>query len=432
MRLAGLGSTMNANDLDWADYRPKKELNDIWSSLDRWRTVAARAHSVPMESESALDSLIGAYPHRRTGIHFAGICVSVLLAASCGFSAPARAQVALGRIDDNAAIFIDGRTFQVTRGAAKDDTTAAIKILRARPLGPAAIVFRVGDKLYVARPPLPLQGRDAYVTADEGPPSRIHIEYKEPKNPDLQKIYQMVMARGSLQKVKELLSPVRLPEDLYVKELECGVSNTYYLREKGRPTISLCYEYLKEVQDNLPPATTMDGITAEEAMVGQLMFAALHESGHAMFDIFRVPIFGSQEDAADQFATYIMLQFGGEKAHRLIRGAAYSELGVIRRIKDQSKPNVTVPLAAFSSEHGAPEQRFYNLACFAYGYDPKVFAPVIDKDLLPQSRAEDCKWEYSQLSYAFRTLISPYVDMAVVEKVHHEDWLPPDPAQPKD
>jgi len=37
MRLAGLGSTMNANDLDWADYRPKKELNDIWSSLDRWR-----------------------------------------------------------------------------------------------------------------------------------------------------------------------------------------------------------------------------------------------------------------------------------------------------------------------------------------------------------------------------------------------------------
>jgi hypothetical protein len=361
----------------------------------------------------------------------------VLLAASCWISAAARAQVAPGNIDDNTAVFLDGRTFQVTRGAAKDDTTANIKMLRARPLGPAAIVFRVGDKLYIARAPLPLQGGvgaeglDAYVTADEGPPSRVHIEYQAPKNPDLQKIYQMVMARGSLQKVKELLSPFRLPEDLYVKELECGESNTYYFRENGRPTISLCYEYLKEVQDNLPPETTMDGITAEEAMVGQLMFAALHESGHAMFDIFRVPIFGSQEDAADQFATFIMLQFGGEKAHRLIRGAAYSELGLIRRIKDQSKPNVTVPLAAFSSEHGAPEQRFYNLACFAYGYDPKVFAAVINKDLLPQGRAENCKWEYSQLSYAFHTLIDPHVDMAAVERVLHENWLPSGLVQPK-
>src|SRR5262249_27987290 len=36
----------------------------------------ARAYSVPAESECALDSLIGAYPYRRTGVHFAAICAS--------------------------------------------------------------------------------------------------------------------------------------------------------------------------------------------------------------------------------------------------------------------------------------------------------------------------------------------------------------------
>ena len=180
----------------------------------------------------------------------------------------------------------------------------------------------------------------------------------------------------------------------------------------------------------LPSETTMDGITAEEALVGQLMFAALHEFGHAAFDIYHVPIFGRQEDAADQFATYIMLQFGGEKAHRLIRGAAYSYLELIRRIKEHAKANVTVPLAAFASEHGAEEQRFYNMACLAYGYDPKVFAAVVNKDYLPERRAEVCRYEYGQLSFAFRTLVLAHVDMAVAARVRDEDWLPQGPAKP--
>ena len=49
----------------------------------------------------------------------------------------------------------------------------------------------------------------------------------------------------------------------------------------------------------------------------------LHETGHAVFDILKVPVFGREEDAADLFSAYIMLQFGKEDAHRLILGSAY-------------------------------------------------------------------------------------------------------------
>jgi hypothetical protein len=84
---------------------------------------------------------------------------------------------------------------------------------------------------------------------------------------------------------------------------------------------------------------------------------------------------------------------------------------------------VTLPLAAFSSDHGAPEQRFYNLACMAYGYDAKIFAAVVDKDYLPETRAKVCKYEYSNLRYAFRKLISPHIDQELARKVLETTWL---------
>ena len=39
--------------------------------------------------------------------------------------------------------------------------------------------------------------------------------------------------------------------------------------------------------------------------------------------LLKIPLFGREEDAADQFSAYIMLHFGKEDAHRLIEGAAY-------------------------------------------------------------------------------------------------------------
>src|SRR5262249_57208192 len=52
-------------------------------------------------------------------------------------------------LGDNEAIFIDGKTLTVAPGKAKDDIGAQLGNLNVRPLGPGAIVFRAGDKLYV-------------------------------------------------------------------------------------------------------------------------------------------------------------------------------------------------------------------------------------------------------------------------------------------
>jgi hypothetical protein len=191
------------------------------------------------------------------------------------------------------------------------------------------------------------------------------------------------------------------------------------------PTISVCYEYLYELWKRLPTMVSNDGPTQTDALVGQMLFAFAHEFGHLVFDVYGVPIFGHEEDAADNFATFLMLQFRDD-APRLIMGAAWSYHAFIKDVREN--PKATLPLVAFSSNHGQPEERFFNLECMAYGSDSKRYADLVEKGLLPQSRAKDCKYEYDVMKFAFDKEILPHIDMAMANKVLAMDWLASAPA----
>jgi hypothetical protein len=215
--------------------------------------------------------------------------------------------------------------------------------------------------------------------------------------------------------------PFRLPLDVTVRVIGCdGVSNAWYRPIDGRPTVTLCYEYLYEVWTHLPSMETQGGLTPSDALEGQMLFAIAHEFGHLVFDVYRVPVFGREEDAADGFATYVMLQLRKD-GPRLIAGAAWSYHAFIKDYR--GNPEETLPLAAFSSNHGQPEERFYNMQCIAYGSDEMRFSGIVEKGFLPQSRARDCKYEYRVLQFAFQKLIAPHIDQKKATKVLAMDWL---------
>lgn len=252
-------------------------------------------------------------------------------------------------------------------------------------------------------------------TSDQQKRGSIVVSYEAPRDASVQNAYDMATGAKALEMLRVIFSPFRLSEDLHLKTVNCdGIANAYFFREDGKPTIRICYEYLQSVYGMIPKETTPEGITPREAFTGQLLFAVAHEFGHAAFDIYDVPVLGRLEDAADQFATYFLLQFGGELAHHLIRGAAYAYYDFVSHRKD--RPKVTLPIVAFSSDHGAPEQRFYNLVCIAYGWDPKIFAAVVEKGYLPEARARVCKYEYSNLAYAMNKLVGPHIDEGQAEK----------------
>ena len=111
--------------------------------------------------------------------------------------------------------------------------------------------------------------------------------------------------------------PIPPPRPLTVKVEECdGDINAWYLDD----AITVCYEYVAWVVSNAPKETTPGGITPLDALLGPLFDVFLHEFGHALFDLFDVPLFGREEDAADQVSAYIMLYFGKDEARRLICG----------------------------------------------------------------------------------------------------------------
>jgi hypothetical protein len=241
---------------------------------------------------------------------------------------------------------------------------------------------------------------------------RIQISYVKPKNPAHESIFKLLKERQVLEKFKELLSPLRLPRTLRLKVEGCdGVSNAWYEDD----AITVCYEYIDDILRNAPQETTPAGVTRADAIVGPTLEVFLHEVGHAVFDYVGVPILGREEDAADQFAAYLLLQFAKSDARRLIAGVAYAYH------VDASKP--TTKANPFADEHGLPAQRFYNVLCTAYGADAKLFADLVEKGYLPKERAEGCEFEYEQIGRAMTKLIRPYIDQKLAKRVRAKQWL---------
>lgn len=84
-----------------------------------------------------------AHPHR--------ILTALTFAALVGVSTPALAQ-AVDQLGANEAIFVDGQTFSIAKGAAKQGAGAPQQ-LAVRELGAGTIIYRQGDKLYLAEAP---------------------------------------------------------------------------------------------------------------------------------------------------------------------------------------------------------------------------------------------------------------------------------------
>jgi len=242
--------------------------------------------------------------------------------------------------------------------------------------------------------------------------SQIRIVYGEPKNPAHQPIYERLQKRRVLEDFRDFLSPLKLPQPLTIKTEGCGVVNAYY----SGGAVTICYEYIAWIHQIAAKITLSNEISLEDAVVGPFVDVLLHEVAHAIFDLLKIPLFGREEDAADQLAAFILLQFGNDVARRTIVGAAL----LFRQMAEDHQPGT----ADFAAVHGLPAQRFINVLCIAYGAQPKLFADYVKQGFLPPHRVGHCRWEYQQILYAFKTLISPHVDPVLQERVRGREWLP--------
>jgi hypothetical protein len=261
----------------------------------------------------------------------------------------------------------------------------------------------------------------------------VQIEYKEPINPAHRPIYERLKKRRVLEQFRDFMSPLKLTRALNVALEGCGVVNAFHNSGK----ITYCYELVDHVQRQVAETNVLPGFRREDAIVGGFVSTLLHETGHAIFYLLGIPIFGREEDAADAIAAYVSLQFGPTSARRVLTGTAF-----VWRASELSKQGRTRNFEDYSDEHGTDAQRFYNTLCIAHGSDlvekTNTFAEFVP--LLPEGRRRQCPREYLHVKNSFARFVLPHVDQELMKKVRATEWLrsedgtdiaPPQPFGPR-
>jgi hypothetical protein len=153
-------------------------------------------------------------------------------------------------------------------------------------------------------------------------------------------------------------------------------------------------------------------------MIGPTIDVFLHELGHTLVEVLDIPFFGREEEVADYIGTYILLHFGRDDARRLILGA--SIVAGDEALEEQGK---APELRLIADTHDLPAQRYFNRWCMAYGMDPVLFADATTVGRLPETRAKRCRYEYRTNDFAFTTLVKPYIDETLRQKVLAKSWF---------
>lgn len=203
--------------------------------------------------------------------------------------------------------------------------------------------------------------------------------------------------RQALQELAAEMNKVfALPQDIYLSVNNCGEANAFYSPDSKE--IIMCRElvtlfaqgFAKEFEDKEEAAQAVEDST---------MFVFFHELGHALIDIYDLPVTGREEDAVDQLAALIVADGSEEGAASVFNGAmAFTVLD-----------GDELHESAFWGEHSMGLQRFFNIICMLYGQDPEAHKDLVNEEVLPKARAQRCPSEYQRIEKAWGTLLSPHI-----------------------
>ena len=181
-------------------------------------------------------------------------------------------------------------------------------------------------------------------------------------------------------------------DDLIVNFRECGEANAFYAPSTNQ--ITMCYELAELYRDYLENVAQDEDLAT--AIRYSLYWVFLHELGHAIIDIYDLPITGQEENVADQFANTMLLRDGDSGVEALYYMAYI--------YKQKSEFDNT----HYWTTHSLNPQRFYNILCMMYGSDTTQFKHLVDDGILPEQRAKYCTEEYKRANDSWTRLLADH------------------------
>lgn len=183
------------------------------------------------------------------------------------------------------------------------------------------------------------------------------------------------------------------PVGLLVELRECGEVNAFYKQHR----VTMCYDLTRYIASKFKPYADSPA-ELRDAAAQATLFIYYHEMGHALIDVFDLPVTGREEDAVDQLATVTAMESGQDEA------AYYSATWFYLVGRDKAN----VEELPYWDEHALELQRYYNIICWIYGKDPARYANMAKESGLPEDRARRCPAEYEQMRSSWDRLLAPH------------------------
>ncbi|MGI2945533.1 DUF4344 domain-containing metallopeptidase [Vibrio diabolicus] len=134
------------------------------------------------------------------------------------------------------------------------------------------------------------------------------------------------------------------------------------------------------------------GKSPKTGALDTLLHTLLHEAGHAYVEDQNIPVLGKEEDAVDNFATILMIDFLEDGAEMAISATD------MFAFESDDRPDY-YDFGEYIDEHSFDLQRYFSTLCLVYGSAPDQYKSLLDeveKDYL-RDRKDFCQYNYENI-----------------------------------
>lgn len=227
--------------------------------------------------------------------------------------------------------------------------------------------------------------------------SKIQVTYAKPKSKIEATNLELLQASEVVQVFTELVdSEFKLK---YPIKVRFGADDGP-LYDPESHELMIPYGFLEEAQQRFAKAKyEKTGVSVEDATLDAVQHTLFHELAHALIAMYDLPIVGKEEDAADNLATVLLIEYLEEGAEVAISAADLFDL--------EGEDVQELAEADFWDEHSLDAQRYYTTMCHVYGSDPKNYQDVKNDAGFDKERAETCSDEYELVRENWFKLLKP-------------------------
>jgi len=143
----------------------------------------------------------------------------------------------------------------------------------------------------------------------------------------------------------------------------------------------------------------------EEFALNNSIFVLYHEIAHLLIAKLDIPILGREENAADNFATLMLMRADTEQTDNVLIDSAMGWFSY-----DENDESESYSDDDLYGEHSLDIQRAFQIVCLMVGGDPETFSGIADDVGLDRDRQDSCEDNFNQMSKSWDIVLAPYIN----------------------